>query len=80
MAGLIGFKIVCCGALLLATGALSVGTLAAILGSPAVRLGGSGLLAAALAWMIARRWITPRHATCAPRTERTLREQGGDGA
>jgi hypothetical protein len=61
MGALIAAKIVCCGALLVATGVVSLASVASIAGSPVVQGGGIVALLAAAGWMFARQ----RGGTCA---------------
>lgn len=67
IAALIALKLVCCGGLLLATGAISVGSLLALVGHPAAKIG--ALVAVALgAWWGFRGRLT-RHAAGRPRAD-----------
>ncbi|VVS96062.1 hypothetical protein HOE425_100028 [Hoeflea sp. EC-HK425] len=54
LAGLIALKLVCCGGLLLATGAFSLGGLLAMIDQPAVKIGGVLLLVLAAGWFLLR--------------------------
>jgi membrane protein implicated in regulation of membrane protease activity len=52
LAVLLALKLVCCGGLLLATGAFSLGGLLSIMDQPAVKTGGVLLLVLAAGWLL----------------------------
>lgn len=54
LAALIALKLVCCGGLLLATGAFSLGGLLSVIDQPAVKIGGVLLLVLAVGWFLRR--------------------------
>lgn len=54
LASLVALKLVCCGGLLLATGASSLGGFLSLMAHPAVKLGGVLLLVLAAGWLLWR--------------------------
>lgn len=54
LAALLALKLVCCGGLLLATGAFSLGGLLSMIDQPAVKTGGALLLVLAAGWLLWR--------------------------
>tara|TARA_R110002110_G_scaffold412875_1_gene639463 strand:- start:9059 stop:9325 length:267 start_codon:yes stop_codon:yes gene_type:complete len=54
LAALIALKLVCCGVLLLATGAFSLGGLLSLIDQPAVKHGGVLLLVLTAGWLLWR--------------------------
>ncbi len=52
LAALVALKLVCCGGLLLATGAFSLGGFLSLMTHPAVKLGGVLLLVLATGWLL----------------------------
>jgi membrane protein implicated in regulation of membrane protease activity len=54
LTALITLKLVCCGGLLLATGAFSLGGLLSLIDQPAVKIGGVLLLVLAVGWFLRR--------------------------
>lgn len=54
LAALVALKLICCGGLLLATGAFSLGGFLSLMAHPAVKLGGVLLLVLAAGWLLWR--------------------------
>lgn len=54
LAALLALKLVCCGGLLLATGAFSLGGFLSLVADPAVKLGGVLFLVLAVGWLLWR--------------------------
>lgn len=73
LAALVALKLVCCGGLLLATGAFSLGGFLSLMAHPAVKLGGVLLLVLAAGWLLwrvlASRAASPSQNTGARRHE-----------
>ena len=73
LAALLALKLVCCGGLLLATGAFSLGGFLSLMADPAVKLGGVLFLVLAAGWLLWRvlstRATTPSQNTGARRHE-----------
>lgn len=54
LAALITLKLVCCGGLLLATGAFSLGGILSLIDQPVAKIGGVLLLVLAAGWLVRR--------------------------